>query len=183
MLLVWVSTSLMSALLFITVCGSIEAYYQEIGRAGRDHLPAEAILLYAAADLQTQRFFIENSDNQTPEYQRLQKNKLQEMANYGATTVCLQQYITRYFGEETLPCGHCTNCLDTRTAIDVTTDAQKVLSHIVRMRNARHNKDAFGKIVTADTLRGHVPENLRGHILIITDLWLMKGYQELRLLH
>lgn len=162
--------------------GSIEAYYQEIGRAGRDHLPAEAILLYAAADLQTQRFFIENSDNQTPEYQRLQKNKLQEMANYGATTVCLQQYITRYFGEETLPCGHCTNCLDTRTAMDVTTDAQKVLSHVVRMRNARHNKDAFGKIVTADTLRGHVPEKFKwAHFDQLPTFGLMKGIPRVKI--
>ncbi|CAM4302853.1 DNA helicase RecQ [Weissella hellenica] len=165
-----------------SIPGSIEAYYQEIGRAGRDGLPSEAILLYSAADLQTQRFFIENSDNQTDEYQRLQKKKLQEMANYGATTVCLQQYITRYFGEETLPCGHCTNCLDTRAVTDITTNAQKVLSHVVRMRNSRQNKDAFGKMITAETLRGRVPNKFNwAHFDKLPTFGLMQGIPQVRI--
>jgi ATP-dependent DNA helicase RecQ len=165
-----------------SIPGSIEAYYQEVGRAGRDGLPSEAILLYSAADLQTQRFFIENSDNQTDEYQRLQKKKLQEMANYGATTVCLQQYITRYFGEETLPCGHCTNCLDTRAVTDITTNAQKVLSHVVRMRNSRQNKDAFGKMVTAETLRGRVPDTFNwAHFEKLPTFGLMQGIPRVRI--
>jgi len=141
--------------------GSIEAYYQEIGRAGRDGLPATAVLLYAAADLQTQRFFIDNSENQTPAYQQLQKNKLQEMANYGATQLCLQRYITQYFGEDTPDCGQCTNCLDQRTAVDITVDTQKVLSHVVRMNKQVSTEQGFGKTVTAETLRGKVPENFK----------------------
>ncbi|MBJ7641445.1 DNA helicase RecQ [Weissella confusa] len=174
--------------------GSVEAYYQEIGRAGRDGLPSEAILLYAAADLQTQRFFIDNSDNQTPEYQNLQRVKLQEMANYGATQMCLQRYITRYFGEDTPDCGRCSNCLDTREAVDITTDAQKVLSHVVRMLKSRGGENGFGKTVTAETLRGKVPDNfawanldqlptfgiLRGtprvHIISLIDYLIAEGY-------
>ncbi|APS26943.1 MULTISPECIES: DNA helicase RecQ [Weissella] len=174
--------------------GSVEAYYQEIGRAGRDGLPSEAILLYAAADLQTQRFFIDNSDNQTPEYQNLQKMKLQEMANYGATQMCLQRYITRYFGEDTPDCGRCTNCLDNRDAVDITTDAQKVLSHVVRMAKSRGGENGFGKTLTAETLRGKLPDKFqwtnldqlptfgllqgtaRVHIMSLIDYLIAEGY-------
>lgn len=174
--------------------GSVEAYYQEIGRAGRDGLPSEAILLYAAADLQTQRFFIDNSDNQMPEYQNLQKMKLQEMANYGATQMCLQRYITRYFGEDTPDCGRCTNCLDNRDAVDITTDAQKVLSHVVRMAKSRGGENGFGKTLTAETLRGKLPDKFqwtnldqlptfgllqgtaRVHIMSLIDYLIAEGY-------
>ncbi|MGX6491067.1 DNA helicase RecQ [Weissella cibaria] len=174
--------------------GSVEAYYQEIGRAGRDGLPSEAILLYAAADLQTQRFFIDNSDNQTPEYQNLQKMKLQEMANYGATQMCLQRYITRYFGEDTPDCCRCTNCLDNRDAVDITTDAQKVLSHVVRMAKSRGGENGFGKTLTAETLRGKLPDKFqwtnldqlptfgllqgtaRVHIMSLIDYLIAEGY-------
>ncbi|MCT8398728.1 DNA helicase RecQ [Weissella cibaria] len=174
--------------------GSVEAYYQEIGRAGRDGLPSEAILLYAAADLQTQRFFIDNSDNQTPEYQNLQKMKLQEMANYGATQMCLQRYITRYFGEDTPDCGRCTNCLDNRDAVDITKDAQKVLSHVVRMAKSRGGENGFGKTLTAETLRGKLPDKFqwtnldqlptfgllqgtaRVHIMSLIDYLIAEGY-------
>ena len=163
--------------------GSIEAYYQEIGRAGRDGLPATAVLLYAAADLQTQRFFIDNSDNQTPEYQQLQKNKLQEMANYGATQLCLQRYITHYFGEETPDCGQCTNCLDQRTAVDITIDAQKVLSHVVRMNKQVSTEQGFGKTVTAETLRGKLPENFKWtQFDQLTTFGIFKGTARVRII-
>ena len=129
--------------LHFTIPGTIESYYQEVGRAGRDGLPAEAILLYTPADLRLHQFFIDKSmgDDQ---YKLSLKNKLFEMSRYAETETCLMKFILDYFGEtNTDVCGRCSNCLDDREVIDVTSDAQKVLSCIVRM-NQRYGK----KIVT-----------------------------------
>lgn len=127
--------------------GSLEAYYQEAGRAGRDGLLSEAILLFHEQDMMTQRFFIDNSDAQA-DYQTIQYQKLQAVSHYANTEECLQRFIVRYFGEETEPCQKCGNCTDERASEDITLASQKILSCVVRMRGN------FGKKIVAQVLFG-----------------------------
>ena len=127
--------------------GSLEAYYQEAGRAGRDGLLSEAILLFHEQDMMTQRFFIDNSDAQA-DYQTIQYHKLQAVSHYANTEECLQRFIVRYFGEETEPCQKCGNCTDERASEDITLASQKILSCVVRMRGN------FGKKIVAQVLFG-----------------------------
>ncbi|USQ67618.1 DNA helicase RecQ [Companilactobacillus allii] len=129
-----------------TIPGTIESYYQEVGRAGRDGLPAEAILLYTPADLGLHRFFIDQSEADD-DYKQSLNEKLREMNQYAMTEVCLMRYILRYFGEITdKNCGHCSNCLDNRETTDVTHDSQKVLSCVVRM-DQKYGKKVLGRVL------------------------------------
>lgn len=128
---------------------NIEAYYQEAGRAGRDGEPSECFILFAGQDIQLQKFLIEQTnftdDKKVHEYQ-----KLQQMVDLCHTEKCIQSYIIEYFGEispET-DCGKCMNCRDTRSKIDVTTDALMVFSCIKRMN------EKFGKTLVAQVLKG-----------------------------
>lgn len=81
------------------VPGNLESYYQEAGRAGRDGLPSEAILLFAPHDLQIQQFFIDQSE-MAIDYKQNEYLKLREMSQYAHSQICLQRYILRYFGED-----------------------------------------------------------------------------------
>lgn len=93
--------------------GSLEAYYQEAGRAGRDGLSSEAILLFAPQDTQVQKFFIQQSQREEEQKQK-EYEKLKAMTEYAYIESCLQQYILNYFGETSSPCNRCGNCLDDR---------------------------------------------------------------------
>lgn len=134
--------------------GSLEAYYQEAGRAGRDGLPSEAILLFKLNDVQIQRFFIDQSEMDDATKAR-EYDKLQLMAQYANTPQCLQQYILNYFGEQAPACGQCSNCLDERESQDITVAAQQVLSCVKRMG------ERFGKNLIAQVLTGSRVERVK----------------------
>jgi ATP-dependent DNA helicase RecQ len=121
----------------------LESYYQEAGRAGRDSLEAEAILLYDAQDIMTNKFLIGRSSDE------LAEERLETMIQYANYTGCLRNHILQYFGEMRMePCGNCSSCLGEVRTVDVTKEAQMVLSNMVRMK--RH----FGMTMNVDVLRG-----------------------------
>jgi ATP-dependent DNA helicase RecQ len=130
---------------------SVEGYYQETGRAGRDGLPATAWLAYGLQDVVQQRKMIESSEGDQAHRRRLAIH-LDAMLALCETIECRRAQLLGYFGQPAAPCGNCDTCISPPQAWDGTVAAQKLLSTVLRLVRERHQKFGAGQLI--DILRG-----------------------------
>jgi ATP-dependent DNA helicase RecQ len=132
---------------------NIESYYQETGRAGRDGMASEALLLFGYGDIMVARSLVENTPNH--ERRRIESHKLNSMVSFAEAQSCRRRILLQYFGEQ-MPedCGNCDNCLNPPESIDVTEDARKALSCVYRVQQR------FGIGHLIDILRGSENERI-----------------------
>ena len=133
--------------------GSVEAYYQEIGRAGRDGAPAEAHMLYGLDDIRMRRQFIEQEDA-GPERKRREHKRLDALLGYCEAPDCRRVALLDYFGERTGACGNCDGCLHPAERRDGTEEARMILSAV------QHSGQRFGTAHVIDILRGSETEKI-----------------------
>lgn len=133
---------------------NIEGYYQETGRAGRDGLPADTLLLFGAQDMVLARRMVEGNENE--QQRRIESHKLNSMVAFAESLTCRRRVLLNYFGEELGDaCGNCDICSDPPECYDATVDAQKALSCVYRVGQR------FGMRHVVDVLRGADNERVR----------------------
>jgi ATP-dependent DNA helicase RecQ len=138
--------------------GNLEAYYQEIGRAGRDGRAAEAHMLFGSGDIRMRRMFIDGEDA-SDEHKRRAHGRLGTLIGYCEAVQCRRQILLQYFGEGAEPCGNCDNCLETAPLSDGTAQAQVILAAVLQ------SGERFGATHVTDILRGAKTQKIkeRGH--------------------
>ncbi|MCU1425721.1 MAG: recQ, partial [Microbacteriaceae bacterium] len=139
---------------------SVEGYYQETGRAGRDGLPSTAWLAYGLQDVVQQRRMIQQSEGDDAFRRRLGAN-LDAMLALCETIECRRMQLLAYFGEKSAPCGNCDTCLSPPEGIDGTIPAQKLLSTVVRLLREKNQRFGAGHIV--DILLGKTTPRATQH--------------------
>jgi ATP-dependent DNA helicase RecQ len=126
---------------------SLDAYYQEIGRAGRDGRPAHAHMVFGMGDIAMRRRFIEENDADDA-HKRRELRRLDALVSYAETTGCRRVGLLAYFGEDTLPCGNCDGCQSPKATVDGSAQARKVLETV------RATGERFGAHHVVDVLTG-----------------------------
>jgi len=139
---------------------SVEGYYQETGRAGRDGLPATAWMAYGLQDVVQQRRMIDESAGDEA-YKRRSAAMLEAMLGLCETVECRRVRLLQYFGERSQPCGNCDTCLEPPQAWDGTQAAQKILSAVYRLWKERGQRFGAGHVI--DILRGKRTERVTQH--------------------
>ena len=139
---------------------SVEGYYQETGRAGRDGLPSTAWLAYGLQDVVQQRRMIDEGEGDRAHKQRMGQH-LDAMLALCETVSCRRQQLLGYFGQLSEPCGNCDTCLSPPEAFDGTIPAQKLLSTVVRLQRERNQRFGAGQLI--DILLGKETDRVRSN--------------------
>lgn len=162
----------------------LESYYQEAGRAGRDGSPARCILLYSKGDVRTAEFLIDHghedselSPQEQEEIRRRDKERLKQMTFYSTTTRCLRHFILNYFGEDSpAQCGKCGSCNAEMDTLDITVEAQKVISCVFRLKQRGRSG---GRTLISLILCGSESEQIKtGGYDTLSTYGIMKEYTQ-----